>query len=124
MCTLVLFWRAVDGYDVVMGMNRDESATRAAEPPTFIDGDPVVVAPRDRQAGGTWIGASGNGLFAALSNRHGPTSTTARSRGLLLLDVLRTPTIPAVDILLQRETHEHEYNFFNVLVGTRRELRF
>ena len=124
MCTLILLWRAVDGYDVVLGMNRDESAMRPAEPPNFMDGEPALVVPRDRQAGGTWIRASGNGLFAALSNRRGKTSTTARSRGLLLLDVLRTPTIPAVDILLQRETQEHEYNFFNVLAGTRRELRF
>lgn len=124
MCTLILFWRAVDGYDVVLGMNRDELATRPAEPPSVLEGSPAVVAPRDRQAGGTWIGASGTGLFAAVSNRRGRTSTTARSRGLLLLDVLRTPTIPAVDILLQRETREHEYNFFNLLVGSRRELRF
>ena len=123
MCTLILLWRAVDGYDVVVGMNRDELATRPAEPPSFLEGSPALVAPRDRQAGGAWIGASGNGLFAAVSNRRGRISTTARSRGLLLLDVLRTPTVPAVDILLQRETREHEYNFFNLLVGTRRELR-
>ena len=124
MCTLILLWRAVDNNDVVLGMNRDESAMRPSEPPALIDGTPPVVAPRDRQAGGTWLGASGNGLFAALSNRRGRTSATARSRGLLLLDALRTPTVPAVDILLQRETRDHEYNFFNVLVGTRRELRF
>ncbi len=124
MCTLILLWRAVDNYDVVLGMNRDESAMRPSEPPTWIEGTPPVVAPRDRQAGGTWVGASGNGLFAALSNRRGRTSTTARSRGLLLVDALRTPTVPAVDILLQRETRDHEYNLFNVLAGTRRELRF
>ena len=124
MCTLILLWRAVDGYDVVLGMNRDELSTRPADPPGVIEGSPTLVAPRDRQAGGTWIGASGNGLFAALSNRRGRTASTARSRGLLLLDVLRTPTIPAVDLLLQRETREHEYNFFNALVGTRRDLRF
>mgnify|MGYP006266405545 FL=1 len=124
MCTLILLWRSVDGYDIVMGMNRDESAMRPADPPSYVDGTPAIAAPRDRQAGGTWIGASGNGLFAALSNRSGRVSTTARSRGLLLLDVLRSPTIPAVDVLLQRETREHEYNLFNVLAGTRRELRF
>ena len=124
MCTLILLWRSVENYDVVLGMNRDESLVRPSEPPTLIDGTPPIVAPRDRLAGGTWVGASGNGLFAALSNRRGRTSTSARSRGLLLLDALRTPTIPAVDILLQRETQEHEYTFFNLLVGTRRELRF
>lgn len=124
MCTLILLWRAVDGYDVVLGMNRDEVATRPADAPTLMEGSPTLVAPRDRQAGGTWIGASGDGLFAALSNRRGRISPAARSRGLLLLDVLRTPTIPAVDLLLQRETAQHEYNFFQVLAGTRRDLRF
>lgn len=124
MCTLILLWRAVDNYDIVLGMNRDESAMRPAEPPAFIEGTPALVAPRDRQAGGTWIGASGNGLVMALSNRRGRNSTAARSRGLLLLDALRSPTIPAADIFLQRETQDHEYNLFNLLAASRRELRF
>ena len=124
MCTLILLWRAVDGYDLVVGMNRDESALRPSEPPAFLEGDPAIVAPHDRQAGGTWIGASGNGLLMALSNRRGRTSTSARSRGLLLLDALKSPTIPALDVLLQREVQAHEYNFFTTLAATRRDLRF
>ncbi len=124
MCTLILHWRGVDNYDIVLGMNRDEVSTRPAEPPTFSDGTPAIVAPHDRQAGGTWIGASGNGLVMALSNRRGRNSTTARSRGLLLLDSLQSPSIPAADILLQRETQVHEYNHFNLLAATRGELRF
>lgn len=123
MCTLILLWRAVDHYDIVLGMNRDESALRPAEPPTFVDGTPPIVAPHDRQAGGTWLGAAGNGLVMALSNRRGRNSTTARSRGLLLVDALQAPTIPAADILLQRETEAHEYNFFNLLAATRKDLR-
>ena len=124
MCTLILLWRVADRYDLVLGMNRDELTTRPSEPPMFLDGSPAVVAPRDRQAGGTWVGASGNGLVMALSNRRGRASTSARSRGLLLLDALRSPTIPAADILLQRETQAHEYNLFNLLAASRTELRF
>ena len=124
MCTLILLWQTVDQYDLVLGMNRDELATRPADPPTFVDGSPAIVAPHDRQAGGTWIGASGNGLVMALSNRRGRNSTTARSRGLLLLDALRAPTLPAADLLLQRETQARAYNLFNLLAASRRELRF
>lgn len=124
MCTLILLWQAVDHYDIVLGMNRDEQAMRPSEPPMLLDGSPAIVAPRDRQAGGTWLGASGNGLVMALSNRRGRTSTTARSRGLLLLDALKSSTIPAADILLQRETQAHEYNLFNLLAVSRKELRF
>jgi uncharacterized protein with NRDE domain len=114
----------VAGYDLVVGMNRDESSLRPSDPPSFLNGTPAIIAPRDRQAGGTWIGASGNGLFAALSNRPGRNSATARSRGLLLLEVLKTPTIPAANILVQQETQEHQYNFFNVIVSNREEVRF
>ena len=124
MCTLIALWRAVPGYDILIGMNRDESAKRAADPPAVIESDSVIVAPRDRQAGGTWVGASGTGLVAALSNRRGRNSSTARSRGLLVLDALRQTSVPAVDILLQREVQEHEYNFWNLFVASRQAVRF
>ena len=124
MCTLIAFWRSVLGYDLVIGMNRDESAMRPADPPSILEGTPVIVAPRDRLAGGTWLGASGSGLVVALSNRRGRTSTTARSRGQLVLEALRQPSVPGVDVLLQREVRQHEYNFWNLLAASRKDLRF
>ncbi len=124
MCTLIALWRAVDGHDLVIGMNRDESAMRPAEPPQLLEGTPPIVAPRDRKAGGTWLGASGTGLVIGLSNRRGRDSPAARSRGLLVLDALKLPSIPAVDVFLQRETASHEYNFWNLFAATRRDLRF
>ncbi len=124
MCTLIALWRAVDGHDLVIGMNRDESALRAADPPALLDGSPAIVAPRDRKAGGTWFGASGTGLVIGLSNRRGRDSTTARSRGLIVLDALRLPSVPAVDVFLQREMAAREYNLFNLFAATRAELRF
>src|SRR5207247_2217242 len=117
-------WKAVPGYDLVIGMNRDESASRAAAPPSVIEGTPVIVAPRDRKAGGTWIGASGTGLVVALSNRRGRASATARSRGQLVLDALRQPNVAGVDVFLQREVREHEYNFWNLFVASKKEVRF
>jgi uncharacterized protein with NRDE domain len=123
MCTLIALWRSVPGYDLVVGMNRDESAARPADPPTLLEGDPPVVAPRDRRAGGTWIGASGTGLVVGLSNRRGRSSATARSRGRLVLEALRRPSVAAVDVLVQREVAEHEYNFWNLLAMSRSEIR-
>ncbi len=124
MCTLIALWRAVDGHDLVVGMNRDESALRAADPPALLDGTSPIVAPRDRKAGGTWLGASGTGLVVGLSNRRGRDSTTARSRGLLVLDALRLPSVPAVDVFLQREVAAREYNLFHLFAATRKDLRF
>lgn len=124
MCTLIALYRTVPGYDLVLGMNRDEDRLRHAEPPQSLAGTPAIVAPRDARAGGTWIGVNGAGLVAALSNRRGRASTTARSRGLLMLDVLKIENVRAAEIAVQREVSEHEYNFFNILVATREELRF
>src|SRR5439155_25684601 len=104
-------------------MNRDESSMRPADPPAVLDGTPIIVAPRDRQAGGTWLGASGTGLVVALSNRRGRTSPRARSRGQLILDGLRQPSVSGVDVILQREIREHEYNYWNLLAPSRKELR-
>jgi len=124
MCTLIGIWKSVPGYDLVIGMNRDESASRAADPPSVIEGTPVIVAPRDRKAGGTWIGASGTGLVVALSNRRGRASATARSRGQLVLDALRQPNVAGVEVFLQREVREHEYNFWNLFVASKKEVLF
>src|SRR5881296_60180 len=124
MCTLIAFWRSVPGYDIVLGMNRDESSMRPADPPAVLDGTPMIVAPRDRKAGGTWLGASGAGLVVALSNRRGRTSPIARSRGQLVLEALRHPSVAGVDVFLQREVREHEYNYWNLLAASRKELRF
>src|SRR3989304_2795803 len=49
MCTLIALWRVVDGYDLVVGMNRDESANRPSEPPSLREGDPVLGSPRPRR---------------------------------------------------------------------------
>ena len=124
MCTLIALWRSVAGYDLMVGMNRDESANRPSNPPSLLEGDPVIVAPRDRKAGGTWIGASGTGLVVGLSNRRGCASQTARSRGQLVLEALRQPSVAGVDVFLQREVREHEYNFWNLFSASRKDMRF
>ena len=124
MCTLIGLCRSVPGYDLVVGMNRDEASSRPSDPPFVWDGTPVLVAPRDRQASGTWLGASGTGLVVALSNRRGKTSKTARSRGQLVLDALRQTSVAGADVFLQREVRDHEYNFWNLFVASRKELRF
>jgi len=90
MCTASWFLTA-DGYELFF--NRDERLTRgAAEPPReeFLDGVRYL-APRDLDAGGTWIAANDHGLTLALLNawqvRVEPPATGFRSRGLLVRDL-------------------------------------
>lgn len=91
MCTLVFGLDPGGPRPVVAAANRDEALDRPAEPPrwrAFGDRAPVF-APRDLRAGGTWIGVSPRGVFAALTNRFGgPPATDRRSRGHLVAEAL------------------------------------
>ena len=89
MCTLVLAVPPQGGV-LQIAANRDEFLARpAAAPAPSADGR--WLAPRDLQAGGTWLGVNASGLFVGVTNRAaGPRDTTRRSRGLLVLDALES----------------------------------
>lgn len=75
---------------LVIAANRDEFYDRQGETAQPRDGDPYnYVAPRDPEAGGTWIGINEEGLFVSLTNQ--PTVDTAdheKSRGRIVRDLL------------------------------------
>src|SRR5256712_5198276 len=108
MCTLIAFWRSVPGYGIVIGMNRDESSMRPADPPAVLDGTPMIVAPRDRQAGGTWLGGRGTGPVGALPNPPGPSSPTPRSPGQTFPDPPRQTSGSRLPTFLHPGVRQHE----------------
>lgn len=70
--------------------NRDERHDRPAAHPPHISraGGALALLPIDPQGGGTWIAATSSGLVFALLNGHGEVSSTAPSRGRLILEML------------------------------------
>lgn len=95
MCTLAIFREVAPGLPLIVAANRDEYLVRAADAPCSLKDVPGVVAGRDREAGGTWLGArrDGGALVAGLLNRRLPGTAASsipgtRSRGLLCLDAL------------------------------------
>nr|WP_321414264.1 NRDE family protein [uncultured Allomuricauda sp.] len=74
--------------------NRDEHISRplALQPQEKTIGSVKVLFPKDPKAGGTWFALNENGSVAVLLNGgfvdHVPTGNYARSRGLVLLDVI------------------------------------
>jgi uncharacterized protein with NRDE domain len=90
MCILLTAWRDHPRYDLVVAANRDEFHGRPASAAAPWADAPRVVAGRDLEAGGTWLGVAHGGYFAAVTNVRRPGQPSgARSRGLLVADFLR-----------------------------------
>ena len=118
MCTLVLAWQVFEEAPVAVAANRDEATDRPANPPDVYDRDPLVVAPRDVEAGGTWIGCNDHGLFAGITNRWTDAPLAGeRSRGLLVADVLDCASVDEAETVLESTTAVHEYEGFILVVA-------
>jgi uncharacterized protein with NRDE domain len=96
MCTLLAVVPAA-GEVLQVASNRDEFLARPATAPARWPGAPAVLAPRDVQAGGTWLGVNAHRLFVGVTNRHGAAHDTGRaSRGQLVADALRLVSVEAL----------------------------
>jgi uncharacterized protein with NRDE domain len=101
MCTLIALHRVISAVPLVIASNRDEHYARPTAPPRRVGArkpeGPAFVAPRDLEAGGTWMGLNGNGLFVGLTNRRTASPAVGRrSRGLLVSEALELPSARAV----------------------------
>jgi uncharacterized protein with NRDE domain len=122
MCLILIAWRAHPDYPVVLAANRDEYRTRAAAPAAWWR-EPRILAGRDLSAGGTWLGVSEDGRFAALTNYRdaGPGRAQAPSRGALVPQTLAEP-LPIRQQLQRLAARAHLYNGFNLLFGDTTQL--
>ena len=95
MCLIAWSWQPRGPRTLLLAANRDEWLQRAASPmhwwETQEDGLPALLAGRDLQGGGTWLGVRRDGLLAALTNvrEPGPRDPARPSRGELPLRFLR-----------------------------------
>ncbi len=90
MCVLALVWRAHPRWRLVVAGNRDELHARPARQLARWDKPSHILAGRDLQSDGTWLGVSEQGRFAVVTNLRGfgPPQSGRPSRGVLLRDVL------------------------------------
>ena len=97
MCLIVIGWRCRPDLPLVVAANRDEWRDRAAEPAHWWPDHPEILAGRDLKAGGTWMGVTRSGRFAAVTNFRDPSDrrSTARSRGELVTQFLLSPDSPS-----------------------------
>ena len=115
MCLILLGWRARPGMTLAVAANRDEFHARPAAPAAFWADRPDILAGRDLEAMGTWMGVSRSGRFAAVTNYRGAREpSAAESRGALVTRFLEGGQ-PAADYVAALESKASRYSGFNLL---------
>lgn len=116
MCLILAAWRTVPGYPLVVAANRDEFHARPAAPAHFWDDAPALLAGRDLQAKGTWMGVTRAGKFAAVTNYRGATEPSApHSRGALVTGFLNGQKKSSAGYV--NDVHKNQYSGFNLLAA-------
>jgi len=122
MCLIVLAWRVQPSYPLIVAANRDEFHGRPAAAAAFWRDEPSILAGRDLEAMGTWMGVARNGRFAAVTNYRGAKEPRAlESRGALVAGFLKDGQPPA-DYLKIISEKASSYSGFNLLVADREQL--
>jgi uncharacterized protein with NRDE domain len=121
MCLILAAWKSA-GHPLVVAANRDEFHARAAAPAAFWDDRPSILAGRDLEARGTWMGVSRSGRFAAVTNYRGAREPrAAESRGALVTRFLEDGQA-AADYVRLLATRSSEYSGFNLLASDGEDL--
>jgi len=125
MCLILFAYRVVPGAPLIVAANRDEYFARPAAPAALWADHPEILAGRDLSAGGTWLGVSTTGRFAALTNFRNPADhrRDAPSRGELVKAFL-TGRMSAESYVHGLAREAEAYNGFCLLVGDGDHLFF
>jgi len=123
MCLVVFAWQARPDLTLAVAANRDEFHRRPTARASFWTEAPSVLAGRDLEAGGTWMGVTPAGRVAFLTNHRDPPAHRegAPSRGSLVAEYLRGKENPR-DFLGRKEREGASYNGFHLVVSDLVEL--
>lgn len=120
MCLILLAWRAHPGLALAVAANRDEFHGRPAAPAAFWPDRPAILAGRDLEAMGTWMGVARSGRFAAVTNYRGAREpSAAESRGALVTRFLESSGGPGE---YMKALAPEKYSGFNLLACDGEEL--
>jgi uncharacterized protein with NRDE domain len=105
-------------YRLILAANREEFFSRPTAPLHFWKEDATILAGRDLEANGTWLGICRDGRWAALTNafRSSSRRNEGPSRGEIVAKWLQTGR--EEHFMAQLKTNEDDYEGYNVLLGT------
>ena len=118
MCLIFLSYKQNENYPFILLANRDEFYERPTQPAEFWEGTDVL-AGKDLEAGGTWLGVNKSGRMALLTNYRDLANLKpqAPSRGKLVADYLQNSFDPDKYLLALDRSAEF-YNGYNIILGT------
>ena len=125
MCILFFALGQHPDYPLIVAANRDEYHRRPSESMHEWPDHPGIIAGRDLQAGGTWLGINRQGRFAAVTNfREGAnTRLDKRSRGELVSHYLLSEADRQHQFEEFLQRHHSDYNPFNLVFGDADDIR-
>jgi len=118
MCLILIAYGAHPDFPLIIAANRDEYYARPTAKAGYWSDYGQILAGRDLECMGTWLGVTRSGRFAALTNFRDPRErkTDAPSRGQLVKEFLVSDLDPGA-FFDQVRTGAPRYNGFNLLAG-------
>ncbi|MFK9094767.1 NRDE family protein [Bacillus salipaludis] len=123
MCLILFAYQVHPVYKLIVAANRDEFYQRPTLPAQYWEDQPEILAGRDLEKMGTWMGVTKTGRFAALTNYRNPKEITdgKRSRGELVANALAFEGHVS-DYMQTLVENKHQYPGYNILSGDINEL--
>lgn len=123
MCLIFISLKDNPNYKLIVAANRDEFYSRKTAPVHFWKDHPHVLAGRDLEAMGTWMGVNKKGNVSMVTNYRDMKNIlpNAPSRGQLVSDYLIYQHEPQ-EYMKNVAAKGNKYNGFNLIVGTPEEL--
>lgn len=119
MCLIFLALKSHPKYKLLVAANRDEFYNRKTAPASFWKDHPQILAGRDLEASGTWLGMTKSGRICMVTNFRDLKNINpgAPSRGKLVTGFLLDNS-SGEKYLQKVETHARKYNGFSLIAGT------
>ncbi|OMH38999.1 NRDE family protein [Motiliproteus sp. MSK22-1] len=124
MCLILIAYHVHPDYPLIVAANRDEFYHRPTKPAHIWPDSSQVLAGLDMQQGGTWLGVTRMGRFAAVTNvRNGFAEKNPQhlSRGLLTRNFLTQECSPSDYI---KQLTADRYAGFNLLLADANSLHY
>ncbi|MGB3621691.1 MAG: NRDE family protein [Ketobacter sp.] len=126
MCLILIANRVHPDFPLIIAANRDEYFSRPTQPARFWASASDVLAGQDLVGGGTWMGITLEGRFAAVTNVRNPNKlppANALSRGQLISTYLVSKLTPQ-DFLRLQAHRAAQFDGYNLVCGDRHGLYY